>query len=102
MLTRSGYAVIEAGDGVEAQRIATAQRGGIDVLLTDVLMPGIRGAELALRLREGYPGLRVVYMSGFRDTEPRADVDSGDAVFLPKPFVRSTLLEAIGKIGTSA
>ena len=102
MLKRSGCAVIEASDGADAERIATAHRGGIDVLLTDIVMPGIRGPDLALRLREVRPGMRVVYMSGFRDTEPLADVDSGDAVFLPKPFVRSTLLEAIGKIGTSA
>jgi hypothetical protein len=41
-------------------------------------------------------------MSGFRDTEPLADVECGEAVFLPKPFLRAELLEAINRVGTSA
>ena len=102
MLRRSGYAVIEASDGAEAERMAGEHKNGIDVLLTDIVMPGMRGPELAGRLRDAHPMLRVVYMSGFRDTEPLADVERGEALFLPKPFVRAALLDAITRVGTSA
>jgi PAS domain S-box-containing protein len=102
MLRRSGYAVVEASDGVEAERVAGEHTGDIDVLLTDIVMPGIRGPELANRLRGMRPMLRVVYMSGYRDTETLADVERGEAVFLAKPFLRAALLGAITRVGTSA
>ena len=102
MLKRSGYTVIEASDGLEAERIAAERKDRVDVLLTDIVMPGMRGPELAARLRRARPTLRVVYMSGFRDTAPLADVESGEAVFLAKPFVRAALLGAITGVGTSA
>jgi PAS domain S-box-containing protein len=98
MLRRSGYTVIEAGDGTEAEQIAVAHVGEIHVLLTDIVMPGIRGPELAQRVRSVRPSTRVVYMSGFRDTEPLADVDRGEAIFLEKPFVRAALLGAISRV----
>jgi len=102
MLRRAGYTVVEANNGPEAERIAGEHKGGIDVLLTDIVMPGVRGPELATRLRTARPGLRVVYMSGYRDTEPLADVERGEAVFLAKPFARAALLGAITRVGTSA
>ena len=95
MLRRAGYAVVEAADGAEAERLAAGHVGRIDVLLTDIVMPGTRGPELADRLRAVRPELRVVYMSGFRDTAMLADVERGEAVFLGKPFVGSALLAAI-------
>jgi len=102
MLRRSGYAVLQASDALEAERVAAEHKAGIDVLLTDIVMPGMRGPELAVRLRGTRPEIRVVYMSGFRDAELLADVERGEAVFLPKPFVRAALLEAINRVGTSA
>ena len=98
MLRRAGYTVIEAGDAAEAERLADEQTSAIDVLLTDIVMPGIRGPELAQRLRTSRPMLRVVYMSGYRDTEPLADVQRGEAVFLAKPFVREALLGAVAPL----
>jgi len=98
MLRRSGYMVIEADDGTEAERVAAAHDGDIHVLLTDIVMPGFRGPELARRLRAVRPSIRVVYMSGFRDTEPLADVQRGEAVFLEKPFMRAALLGAISRV----
>jgi PAS domain S-box-containing protein len=102
MLKRSGYTVIEASNGVEAERTAAGHEDDIDVLLTDIVMPGMRGPELAARLRSTRPTLRVVYMSGFRDTEALPDVERGEAVFLAKPFLRAALLGAITGVGTSA
>ena len=100
MLRRSGYSVLEAADGAEAERVSIEHVGDIDILLTDIVMPGFRGPELAQRLRKARPLIRVVYMSGFRDTEPLADVEQGDAVFLAKPFVRAALLGAIARMAT--
>ena len=102
MLRRAGYAVIEANDGKEAERIAEDHVGDINVLLTDIVMPGLRGPELAMRLRGKRAGVRVVYMSGFRDTEPLADVQRGEAVFLAKPFQRAALLGAISRVAPTS
>src|ERR1051325_3190418 len=55
MLRRAGYTVIEASDAAEAERLADEQTSAIDVLLTDIVMPGIRGPELAQRLRTSRP-----------------------------------------------
>jgi CheY-like chemotaxis protein len=102
MLRRSGFTVLEASDGLEGERIAAEHDGEIDVLLTDIVMPGMRGPELAARLRGARPMLRVVYMSGYPDTAPLEDVERGEAVFLAKPFLRAALLGAITKAGTSS
>jgi PAS domain S-box-containing protein len=101
MLRRAGYDVVEAKDGLDAQRVSESHDGHIDVLLTDIVMPGARGPELADQLRAQRPEIRVIYMSGFRDTSALTDVDRGEALFLPKPFVRSALLGAIRR-ATSA
>ncbi len=101
MLRRSGYTVIEANDGQEADRVASEHVGDINVLLTDIVMPGLRGPELAARLRGKRPSVRVVYMSGFRDTEPLADVQRGEALFLAKPFQHAALLGAITRIAVN-
>jgi DNA-binding NtrC family response regulator len=98
MLRRSGYTVIEAADGTAGEQIAIQHDGEIHVLLTDIVMPGLRGPELAKRVRALRPSTRVVYMSGFRDTEPLADVDRGEAVFLEKPFMRVALLGAVSRV----
>jgi PAS domain S-box-containing protein len=98
MLRRSAYTVLEAVDAKEAERVASEHAGDIHVLLTDIVMPGIRGPELAKRLRVIRPSMRVVYMSGFRGAEPLADVERGEAVFLEKPFMRAALLGAISRV----
>ena len=95
MLRRAGYSVVEAKDGLDAQRVAESHPGAIDVLLTDIVMPGRRGPELADWFRGTHPTGRVIYMSGFRDTSPLHDVERGEALFLPKPFVRSALLGTV-------
>jgi two-component system, cell cycle sensor histidine kinase and response regulator CckA len=95
MLRRAGYTVMEAADGLEAQRLAETHEGAIDVLLTDIVMPGARGPEVAERLRTIRPTIRVIYMSGFRDSSPLRDVERGEALFVQKPFLRSALLDAL-------
>jgi two-component system cell cycle sensor histidine kinase/response regulator CckA len=66
ILERSGYRVVEASDGKEALRVWTLEKDSIDLLLTDIVMPGgMSGRELATRLREQNPNLRIIYTSGY-------------------------------------
>jgi signal transduction histidine kinase len=87
ILAAHGYRVLEACDGMTALALAERHEGTIDLLLTDVVMPGMGGAELARRLRMVRPELRVVYMSGY-STEAVAThgILTPGATFLQKPF----------------
>lgn len=91
-----GYSVLDAPEGEQALAVADAHDGTIDLLVTDVVMPGLGGPELAERLSERRPGLRVLLISGYTD---RAIVEHGglsrDATFLQKPFSASALGEAV-------
>ena len=91
-----GYAVLEAGNAEEAIKVATASSGAIDVLLTDVVMPGMSGGELAKKLSAEFPDMRVLFMSGYTDgaIEVRGNLKPG-LVVLRKPFTRDALLRAI-------
>ncbi len=84
ILAGQGYAVLEAGGADEALRRAAEHPGPIHLLLTDVVMPGRSGVELAKDLLARRPGLRVVYMSGYADRAVQADVPG--VAFVQKPF----------------
>jgi len=94
VLRRAGYTVSLAGDAVAAERLAR-ELGHVDVLVTDVLMPGMSGIELADRLTAVQPGLRVVFASGYADGALAArEADLGGAL-LPKPFQPADLVSAV-------
>jgi CheY-like chemotaxis protein len=96
MLTRLGYRVIPASGGREAIRLARERAGEIHLLLTDVVMPGMSGHELAQRLTTMLPGLRVVYMSGYvQDSLVHRDVVASGAPFLQKPFTQDALARLV-------
>jgi CheY-like chemotaxis protein len=85
-----GYRVAEAASAEEAEPLAAG--GEIDILLTDLMLPGATGAELASRLRARYPDLEVITMSGYAEDESvRRSVREGNTRFLQKPFDTSTL-----------
>jgi CheY-like chemotaxis protein len=90
-LRTSGYDVIEAKDGLEAMELAERQSKPIDILVTDVVMPRMRGTELAMRLKRIHPGVRVVYMSGYLEHNSE-DAFLMQAEQLQKPFSRKSLL----------
>jgi CheY-like chemotaxis protein len=90
-LARLGCTVIQAGDGAGALCASARLARPIDLLVTDVFMPGMTGWELADRLRGEQPGLRVLVMSG-ADTEPSRAPGPGTA-FLRKPFPPGILAE---------
>jgi PAS domain S-box-containing protein len=93
VLEDSGYRVLEAGDAAAALALAAEHQGPLELLLTDVNMPGRDGAELASRMRELRPGLRVVFMSGEVD-HPAPDGDAAHG-FLSKPFTAAMLEQAV-------
>ncbi|MGH3033896.1 MAG: PAS domain-containing protein [Gaiellaceae bacterium] len=96
MLEQGGYTILEACDGREALTLSKEHVAGIDLLLTDVVMPGMNGRELAERIWFTRPETRVLYMSGYTDLrvfDPEV-LDPGSA-FLHKPF---TYAELAGKV----
>jgi signal transduction histidine kinase/ActR/RegA family two-component response regulator len=93
-LSASGYEVIAAKDGIEALELAEQQKKSIDVLVTDVVMPRMRGTELAMRLRRAHPDIQVVYMSGYLEHNSD-DAFLAGAELLQKPFSRDSLLQKL-------
>jgi PAS domain S-box-containing protein len=100
-LLRAGYSVIEASSGSEALALAGGHAGRIDVLVTDVLMPGMTGRELVDRLAPLRPDMKVLYMSGYTDDVAldHAGGKSGVA-FLPKPFSPDSFIRKVGELLT--
>jgi len=98
VLADKGYQVLEARSGEEALRVSGAHDGRIDLLVTDVVMSGMNGRELADRLLEHRPATRVLYMSGYtEDTVIQRGV-SGERVFLGKPFTTGELTTTVRQV----
>jgi len=85
ILQRAKYKVLEAENGDAAIRISETHPDKIDLLISDMYMPGLRGPEVAQAIAPKRPGLRVLFMSGYADQDSRAGVPLG-ANFLNKPF----------------
>ncbi len=96
ILENEGYAVLDAVSGPAALSVAQRFEGDIDLLIADVVMPGMRGDDLAEQLLGTRPELRVLYISGFTDnaTLPREVLDAV-VPFLPKPFTPSALMKKV-------
>jgi CheY-like chemotaxis protein len=95
-LAMIGYTVLEAPDGAAALRIAQREAGHIHLLLTDVVMPGMNGREVAECLRTSHPEARVLYMSGYTDdTISHHGVLSPGTVLLSKPFTPDGLARKV-------
>jgi two-component system cell cycle sensor histidine kinase/response regulator CckA len=92
-LARHGYRVLEAANGAEALSILKKHDGEVHVLLTDVVMPGMSGRNLAEQLVTERPDLRVLYTSGYNDDMIVHDVLEGGLAFIQKPFTPDVLLK---------
>ena len=95
ILVRARYEVIIARDGQEAVQMVLDGAVRPDLLLTDVVLPGLRGPEIAAHLRRELPELRVLYMSGYTDDAGGALNDLEGEFFLAKPFAAEALLDAV-------
>jgi two-component system cell cycle sensor histidine kinase/response regulator CckA len=94
ILRRANYKVLEAENGEEALSIAESHPDKIDLLISDMFMPGLRGPEVAQALAPKCPGLRVLFISGYADRDLRSGVPPG-ANFLNKPFSGKELASAV-------
>ena len=94
ILRRAKYHVLEAENGETALQIAANHPGKIDLVITDMYMPGLRGPEVVERLAPTRPGLRALFMSGYADQDARTGVPLG-ANFLNKPFSGQELASAV-------
>jgi two-component system cell cycle sensor histidine kinase/response regulator CckA len=102
-LESGGYTVIEANNGAEALRLAAEHKGKIDLLVTDLVMPGMAGQELARLLQKESSGLGVIYMSGYSENAA-AEAAQWDAStrLLTKPFSRNTILRTVRDVLSTA
>jgi len=97
LLESAGYKVLTAKDGTEALAVAEQSDEPIHLLLTDVVMPKVRGPELAKRLKGLRTKLRIVYMSGYLEYNTGNDDFLEEGLFLQKPFSRDTLVNKVGE-----
>jgi len=95
-LRKLGYRVLEAKNGIEACLLATQQTGSFQLLLTDIVMPGMAGRELAQHLSVIIPDLRTLFISGYMDDIGiMAGQEEGTSSFLQKPFTPEVLARAV-------
>lgn len=99
-LARAGHAVTDCGDGAVALRHLQAGDADFDLLLADIVMPGMDGIELARRGAEALPGLRVLFITGFAAValHARRSGPTADAKVLSKPFHLRDLVEQVDRI----
>jgi len=95
MLEEHGFRVMEAEDGRAALDLIAAGHSTIDLTLTDIVMKGMNGPELVLRLIESYPRMKVVYMSGYTGELVVNQGANNGIRLLEKPFTRADLLKVM-------
>jgi DNA-binding response OmpR family regulator len=100
VLDQAGYRLLEASDGASALRVADAYPHPIHLLVSDVVMPGMNGVELAAKLVQERPDMRVLLISGYAQglTANQAQVTVEGAPFLRKPFTPDELLGRIREV----
>ena len=102
-LKKIGYAVLDAGNGLEALAIAEAHAGKIDVVVADIVMPQMGGPELVEKLRAKRENLVVIFMSGYTEAAALEHAKIGDTTaLLNKPFSSETLAEKIQELQRKA
>lgn len=97
ILQRANYRVLEAESGEAALKISDSHPEKIDLLISDMYMPGLRGPEVAKALAPKRPGLRILFMSGYADQDSRSGVPPG-ANFLNKPFSGKELAAKVEEV----
>ncbi len=99
VLARAGYDVLEANGGAQALELVEERKGKLDLLLTDVVMPGMSGRELGQELSSRYPGVHVLYMSAYTEDEVILQgVRVAEVNFIAKPFTVQGLRTKVKEI----
>ncbi len=99
MLTRKGYTVLTANSGAAAIAVSERAASSIDLLVTDVGIPGINGSKVWEVVKRSHPGIQVLFISGYpEDFVPLQDIGDGKRIFLQKPFGSDTLLRRVREI----
>ncbi len=98
-LISNGYKVLDTADGAEALRVSAAYDGPIHIMLTDLIMPGLAGHEVAERLASARPKMQVLYMSGCLDSDfLRLKNLQQEVSFIQKPFPLNTLIDKVREV----
>ena len=96
LLAGEGYRLLEARTGAEGVRIGEQATGQLDLLLSDMLLPELSGYDLAVRLRETHPKLKVILMTGYVEGEiVQRSISELNATFLDKPFQPGALRKLV-------
>ena len=101
VLASHGYRVLEASRAADAIALWTSHdgpNGGVDLLVTDVVMPGASGRELVTELRAQRPTLPVLFTSGYFDDAPEGHADASITQFLEKPFATAKLMQVVRQL----
>jgi len=85
-LKRQGYKVLEASTGVEALEVMEKNKGRVDLVVSDVVMPEMDGPTLLKELRKKNPDLKIIFVSGYPNDAFKASLGEEEFAFLPKPF----------------
>ncbi len=99
LLQRRGYNVLMAANGTEALAVAAQHSSGIDLLVTDVVMPGMDGRQVAEALRRLHPNMQVLFLSGYTDDAiMRHGILESETAFLQKPFASAALAKKVREL----
>jgi len=98
ILEGNGYRVLQARNAREAMLIGRGYGGAIDLMLTDLVLPGMNGPELADELRPLRPGMQVLYISGYRDDVRVRRLEQVGKVVFPKPFSAAAIAEKVSGV----
>lgn len=98
-LVNKGYSVTEANGGAQATKILEDEAtGNIDLLITDVIMPDIDGPVLAKKVREKYPDIKIIFISGYTEEKLKDELNDDKTWFLPKPFTLTQLAVKVKEV----
>jgi two-component system cell cycle sensor histidine kinase/response regulator CckA len=98
MLLQSGYACLEAADGLEALQVIEDSADNVHLVITDVVMPNMTGGELALHLAQIRPDMRIIFTSGYTEDPIVQTMAQVPDLFLPKPFTAAVLMERVREV----
>ena len=98
ILAKRGYSLLTARDAEDAMALSRQHSGAIDLLLTDMVMPGLNGRALADLMRRERPAVKVLFTSGYGEGAASQEPPADDAAFVQKPYTPESLAREVGKL----